>query len=243
MNMIPRTAVVAVFAVAAQCVFAQDADWAVLLEKSPAYDSSGNVIEKLSGGTVVERISGHSSSKGKMYRCRVKTESGWKPDYFILEPALAMFTGPYDTAAVQDRDLIVNYCTLKGKIEDRRHQLKEEALRKNPHFEAYKKLANDLAEMESKTEQLVQKRDSIASTRKRSKANMERGKVDDELRRLRGDGATLMNKFKETETKYKQWQSANPAKADPGGSDPQINEWTRQVDAMKPAVSQIVDGI
>ena len=70
-------------------------DWGVLAETTPCYASSGTATGRLLGGTVIEKISVHTSSRGPMLRCRLLEGSTWRSDVFVPESAVVVFAGPY----------------------------------------------------------------------------------------------------------------------------------------------------
>lgn len=210
-------------------------DWGVLAETTNCYTAAGMPNGKLPGGTVVERMSVHESSRGTLLRCRVLHNQMWREGFFVPESAVVMFQGAYTAAPSQDRDKIVRYFTLRALIADRRADLRDRAVRANPHFAAYQAAAKALTEFQAKAKGLVAQRDAATG--------MARSRLDDELRRLKAEESKILYDFRKAEDPYKRWRSRNDDGSAAIAADAQINAWENELMAMEPTVRGMVGGL
>jgi hypothetical protein len=210
-------------------------DWGVLADTTNCYTAAGQPNGKMPGGTVVERVSVHESSLGSMVRCRVLHNQMWREGFFIPAPALVMFQGSYVNAPAKNRDQIVRYFTLRSMIADRRAELKDHAIRANPHFRAYQSAAIAMTEFQTKAKELVVQRDKATGT--------ERSRLDDTLRRLKSEESTLLHNFRKAEEPYKRWRAQNDDGSIAVAADAQINAWESELTAMEPEVRGLVGGL
>lgn len=210
-------------------------DWGILVETTNVYNAAGTPTGKLPGGTVVERVSVHESSRGSMVRCRVLHNQLWREGIFVPELALAMFQGSYVNASPRDRDRIVRYFTLRSMVADRRDELRESSIRANPHFTAYQAAAKALTEFQAKAKELVAQRDAATG--------MERSRLEDTLRRLKSDESAILHSFRKAEEPYKRWRASNDDGSVAIASDAQINAWENELAALEPDVRGMVRGL
>lgn len=210
-------------------------DWGVLGETVSSYSASGEPSGRLPGGTVVERVSVHDSSRGRIVRCRVLRDQQWKDGFFVPEPAIVQFQGPFVEAPGADRNQVIRYFTLKAKIDDRRAELQEQAIRANPHFPAYQAAAKAMTEFQAKTKQLIAQRDTATG--------LERGRLDDTLRRLKGEEATILHQFRLAEGPYKKWRATHDDGSVASAGDELLNRWESELSSLKPTVSGMVGGM
>ncbi len=210
-------------------------DWGVLAETTPCYASSGTATGRLPGGTVIEKISVHTSSRGPMLRCRVLEGAIWRSDVFVPESAVVVFAGPYAEAPPVERDEVVRFLALKARIEDRRAELKGKALRANPHFEAYRAAAKALTAFQSESKALIERRDKVSGA--------ERARLDDELRRMKFRAAALEREFDRVGEDYKRWRSQHDDGSQAAAADELIQRWSREYAALEPVLRDRIQGL
>lgn len=210
-------------------------DWGVLAETATWYTAQGTAAGRLTGGTVVERLSSHESSLGAMARCRVLHNQVWRDNVFILEPSLVMFQGAFTSTPVSTRDRIVRYFTLRSLIGDRETETKERLLRSNPYFATYQAAAKTYTEFQARVKDLVAKRDAATG--------MERARLEDTLWKLKSEQTTLLANLSRAEEPYKRWRAANVDNRPAPPSDAQIKTWQDELAALEPEIRGMVKGL
>jgi len=210
-------------------------DWGLLAETTNSYTAAGISNGRLPGGTVVERISTHESSHGTLLRCRILRDQRWGASVYIPATAVIMFAGPYVEAPKEDRELLVRYFTLRGKIADRSSSLRDQAIRSNPHFLDYQKAAKALTEFNASAKDLVAKRDAATGAA--------RTQLADQLRKLKGQEAQILHNFRRAEEPYKRWRARNDDGSAAIAGDSQINAWENEMQALEPRVRGMVGGL
>ncbi len=210
-------------------------DWGLLAETTNSYTSSGTSNGKLSAGTVVERISTHESSHGTLLRCRVLRQQRWGETVYVPATAVIMFAGPFVEAPVEDRNLLVRYFLLRGKIDDRSSTLRDRAVRANPHFQQYQAAAKALTEFTASSKGLIERRDAATG--------LEKSRLEDDLRRLKAREAQILHNFRQAEGPYKRWRSRNDDGSAAIAGDSEINAWENEMMKLEPRVRGMVSGL
>lgn len=210
-------------------------DWGVLAESTPCYNSSGAVSGRLNGGVVVEKISSHDSSRGVMLRCRVLENQVWRNDVFIPEKAVVVFSGPYARAPEAERAEVIHFLALKAKIEDRRKSLKELAVKANPHFKDYQRVAKELLAVQADSKKLTAQRDEAAGP--------ERSRIDDELRSMKFRAASVEREFSRVEKDYKRWKTGNDDGTDAIEADETLRSLGREYAELEPRMRDVIYGL
>ncbi len=210
-------------------------DWGILAEAARAYSDSGQPQDRYAGGTVVEILSGHNSSSGRLLRCRVLVRQDWVDGLFFAEDAVVRFEGGFADAPHAERDQLIEYFQLKDKVATRRAELQEQVVRSNPHFSEYQAAARAMMEHQECTQDLAARRDAATG--------MQRSRLEDELRRLNAGRAEVQRRFKAVDEPYRRWRAENVEGSDASAADPRIRDWERRMEALEPAVRRMVSGL
>lgn len=210
-------------------------DWGVLAEEAQTYGEDGKIRVKLPAGSVVEKMEEKNSSNGRMYVCRVLLNRRWQPGFVLKASAVVMFAGPFADAPKAPSDKVIRYFQLQGFIEARTAVLREEHLKSNPYFNAYKKAATDYTEFQDKVKKLTADRDSAQG--------MARSKIASELDRLRTNETKLRTALEKAEGPYKKWKDQHGDGYDTVMNDENIAKWSAEMQDLRPEVSEMVPGV
>ena len=202
--------------------------WGVIRDTINGFTSAGTLFEKIKGGTVVEQISKHDSNAGMMVKCRVLKDNVWVTDIFIPEGGIAVCKGDYASYPASDRNEILKYYALRNKVAERQMTFREAAIKANPHFTDYQKVAKEAIEFQKKAKDLEEKRNAVEGA--------QRNLYNDQLRQLKNEEPKLANRFQEIEDRYKLWRDNNDDGSEAAAKDSQIKEWTKELGTMEAAV-------
>ena len=209
--------------------------WGIVVTNSFFYDDGMNVAGILAGGTVVERKSSQLMEKGNLATCYYLSERQWKAETVkIYESDLVLFEVPYEKALKTDRDLLVDYCKLLGRLGELKGIAYKEVLRRNPHLEEFKAVSAEYKEFVQKARQ--------ANEEYKSASGSKRMALMDQLRKFKADEADLSRRYEDVKKKYDAWKDENlvPERI-PKTIDVQLIE--NKLINMRPAVQEIVPGL
>ncbi|MFA7175338.1 MAG: hypothetical protein WC340_18330 [Kiritimatiellia bacterium] len=205
--------------------------WGVVHAKTSLYDGDGKRLGEVPAGIVVYYKEARVSSKGTMAWCALLHKGKEEGPFLIKRADLILFTGNYERLSVQQRATVEAYYKTKGAADERKKDLMHQLAVKNPHYIQYK-TAYDIymAHIDS----------SKALTAKRDKAEgLVRFNLDDQLRRMKAEGAALQKNYDEIHLKYKGWKEAHAASLPDPAKDQKINEHRSEMQRL----SKLIPGL
>lgn len=212
--------------------------WGLVVTNSFAYDKEMNRLGILSGGTVVSRKNSELKMYGYVSECFYLKERKWQSDTMLLyEADLVMFDGTYEEANVEQRNLLIKYCQTLARYEELRAEAYKNALRRNPHLEAYKKTMEEYNDFFRKA--------NAAKAALPQSVGAVRTKLIDDLRRYRAEESIIVKKFKEVKERYEAWkiEHVGSYKNPKISKSVDILNLETALNAMKPRVQMIVPGL
>ncbi len=211
-------------------------DWGVLSADTQGFDTDGKPLDKVPGGTVVEKMSERDSKTfGPMYLCRIRVNRRWQEGYLFPATAVVLFQGPFAFAPKGPSDKVIEYFTKIGQRERRIAALKEEHLRRNPHFATYQAAARAYKDFQDKSKELTARRDAAVG--------MERSRLIRELESMKNQEPRLRAALQNAEIPYKEWKSQHGDGSEAADSDPEVLRLDREIEALVEDVSEMVPGI
>ena len=211
-------------------------DWGVLAEETMAYDEAdGKPRMKLAAGTVVEKMESRQSSGGEVFVCRALLNRRWEKGFAIKSSAVVLFEGPFADAPKARSDKVIRYFQLQGFVAARTQSLREEHLRRNPHFEEYRKAATAYREFQDNVKRLTAERDAAQGA--------QRAKLASELDRMRPQGTQLENALRKAEGPYKRWKDEHGDGIEAVINDERIAEWNEEIEDLRDEVAEMVPGL
>lgn len=217
--------------------------WGIVVTNSYFYTADLKRTGIMVGGTVVAKkrsVLDNKTDLGMMAECcYLKEDRHWVYEpVWVCEADLVMFDGTYEKAPVKQRDILVQYCRLMGRYEEGKAQLMRELLKRNPHFAAYQQAAKTYRDF-------VRKAKAMTAEYKKSEG-AQREKMGDELRRMKGQEVTLKKQYEEIKPKYEEWKEVNITSLEKTGrlpKTPELQKLEKQIEALRPAVQEIVPGL
>ncbi len=212
--------------------------WGIVVTNSFYYDSKMNRMGILAGGTVVERKQSKLEMDGQVAECFYLIDRTWRNEtLYLYESDLVMFECTFQAADKTQRDLLVDYCRTKGMLEELRGKAYKEALRKNPYFEQYRNVSEELKTFTQKARQTKEAFD-LASDEKRSV-------LMDQLRRYKAEETGIMQRYKAAKEPYDTWKAQNigEEKTPRITKTVEIQNLENKLNGMSGAVQELVPGL
>lgn len=210
--------------------------WGIVVTNSFFYDRAMTKKGILPGGTVVACKDWKSFHTGNVVECLYMASRIWGGEsVFIYESDLVTFDGTYEKAPRKDRDLLIEYCKLYGRLEDMRAQAHANLLNRNPHLDEYRAAAAEYQQFNDKIRVAKQKYDvSTGSARM---------KLGDELRKYKYEQTDINSRYKAAKEKYNNWKAANVDSQADRIKTPEMLSIESAMERMRPEVQQIVPGL
>ncbi len=212
--------------------------WGIVVTNSFYYDSKMNRMGILAGGTVVERKQSKLEIDGQVAECFYLIDRTWRNEtLYLYESDLVMFECAYQAADKTQRDILVEYCRTRGMLEELRGKAYKEALRKNPYFEQYRNVSEELKTFTQKARQTKEAFD-LASDEKRSV-------LMDQLRRYKAEETGIMQRYKAAKEPYDTWKAQNigEEKTPRITKTVEIQNLENRLEGMREAVQELVPGL
>ncbi len=213
-------------------------DWGLVVTNSFAYDAEMKRIGIIAGGTIVSRKRSELKLNGYVAECFYIKDRLWQYEtLYLYEADLVMFKGTYEQADVEQRSLLVDYCRTLAEYETLRAEAHRAAIRRNPHFNAYRTAVDEYNEFVKKGQTLRSQAEQATGP--------QRTRLTDELRKLRAQEATQLQKFKDVQSRYEAWKQEhlgddrNPRI----GRTVEMQNLENKLNAMRPRVQEMVPGL
>jgi hypothetical protein len=210
--------------------------WGIVVTNSFFYDSNMSKKGVLPGGTVVSCKRKDTHPSGYIYECHYLANRAWRPETVIIfEADLVVFNTTYRDANKEQRNLLIEYCKLYGRLEELRGAEIQALLNRNPYMNEYKKVAVEYQEFNNKV--------NAAMEEVKTAEGVKRSNLLDELRKQRYAQQELGARFKEISEKYTRWKEENVTPRMGSVTTPEMNEIQRLMNRLRPEVEKIVPGL
>lgn len=210
--------------------------WGIVVTNSFFFDK--DMVKKgiLPGGTVIACKDRHELPKGNVVECLYLSSRIWgETPVMIYESDLVTFDGTYENAPRKDRDILIEYCKLYGRLEDLRARAYSAILNRNPHKEEYRAMAIEYREFNAKIRAAKQKYDVSTGT--------ERMKLGDELRNYKYEQTGINERYRTASEKYNKWKTDNVDSRAGQIKTPDMVSIENAMERLRPEVERIVPGL
>lgn len=208
-------------------------NWGVLAEEAQAYNEEGKPRVKLPAGTVVEKIEERKSADGqRLLVCRVLNNRRWERGFVLKAASVVTFDCPFEEAPKEAREKIVRYFQLQGFIATRTAALREDHLKRNPHFTAYRRAAKEYTDFQERAKELTAQRDAAQGA--------ERTRIASQLERMKSEEVQLRSALEKVEVPYKKWKAEHGDGIETVINDEQIGQWNDEIDEIKSDVLEYI---
>lgn len=214
--------------------------WGIVVTNSFYYDAKMQRIGILAGGTIVERKGSELQMDGQVAECFYLIDRSWRYEtIYLYESDLVMFDVTYQDAEKTQRDLLVEYCRMKGLLEELRGKAYKEAIRKNPYFEPYKIATTEYKAFAQKAREAKEELDTATTTSAR------RSVLIDQLRRYKAEETEIVQRYKAVKDQYDTWKSQNigDEKTPRISKTIEMQNLENKLNAMREAVQALVPGL
>lgn len=207
--------------------------WGFVKTSCPYYTEEGKNQGKLPAGTQFKYKGIKQAQKNSMLVSTIRDESGtWKGPYLLDCTVIAAYEGDPESIDPKIIEALGKYFTLSGKIEDRKNEITEDALKDNPYFQAAKAAQDAYLASVKKATELENEMTAATGSR--------RSKMQDQLRALKYEQVKLQTKSETQIAAYRNWKAEHPIDAQKIADDAQIKAWTAERDAAGVSVKNLV---
>ena len=214
-------------------------NWGIVVTNSFFYDAQMKPQGIMLGGTVVARKSSRLLPDGNVAECCYLKEGRlWVYDtVHIYEADLVLFDMPYDKSDPEQRDLLIEYCRLYGLHEAEKARLYKNMSQRNPHLSAHQETAKAYREFLARAKEVHEEHEAATGAR--------RSALQDQLRKMKGQEMEVKRRYEEAKAQYDAWKQQNvTAPAEAGRlKTPEMQTLENQMNALRPAVQEIVPGL
>jgi len=208
-------------------------DWGVVVTNSYFYDDNMKITGILRGGTVIERNGSIARNDGTVYRCYYLINREWSARTVnIYSRDLVTFMGKYEEANKEQRDIIIEYCELSGKLEELRAKLIEGLRARNPYATAYKNAQSERGDFDTNLRAMDER---IAKAE-----GPERMELIEKRRIFYLRGNNSNQGYNEAKKRYDDWNAQN---VNPNMKTADMLNIENRLKALKPKASAIVPGL
>lgn len=205
--------------------------WGVAIRDAPLYSTAGKRLSAtLPGGSLVVQSGSGSSSRGDVALCHGWYDNQWQGPWLIDTADLVRFEG--DHSEISDSELapLLRYGRLRAQIAARRDILTKGDVESNPHTSRLRQLKSEYDDAAARAAKLTAQRDEATGAA--------RNRMADELRRLKEEEGRMRREIEAATTRYNEWKNRNTGSAADPSKDPQIREWTGQLNQLMPHLRQ-----
>jgi len=206
--------------------------WGFVMAASPYYTPQGKNCGKLPGGTLFKYTDVKESSRNAMLVCSVKLGESWEGPILLDCTDVAAYEGSPETLAPATVKNLGVYYTLNGRVADRKEELLDAKLAKNPHYEAAKQAQKAYQDSITKAAAMEKQMNTLTGPSK--------AKADEALRALKYEQVRIKAAADAAALAYKTWKESHPV--DPGvlAADPQLMALEKERQAAKAAVASLL---
>lgn len=210
--------------------------WGIVVTNSYFYDASMQQLGILPGGTIVSCKGKQLIPTGYIFECHYMANRAWRNDTVIMyEADLVVFDTTYADANKEQRNLLVEYCRLYGRLEELRGEEQKKLLDTNPHHGEYVAAATAYKEFNSKV--------AVMKAEYEKSEGSKRLQLGEELRKLRYDQVLVKKRYDTASAEYKKWKEVNVNPRIATITTPAISEIERIMERLRPEVQKIVPGL
>ncbi len=212
--------------------------WGIVVTNSFFYDSTMKRAGILAGGTVVARKQSQMQMNGYVAECFYLIDRTWQYDtIYLYESDLVLFDCTYQEANKDQRNLLLEYCSTKGKLEELRALAYKTAIRRNPYFEQYKTVTDEYKAFVQKARQAKEDFDNAS--------DVKRSILLDQLRKYQAEEITIKQRYSAIKGQYDAWKTENIGedKTPKITKTVEIQNLENKLNALRPVVQEIVPGL
>lgn len=214
-------------------------NWAVVAINTEVFNKEQKAVGSILGGIIVETHEKIPVKNAVLVKCfQIKNGVVNRDvEFYVKECDLVMFRGPYKNQVHPDKTTIIEFCTIRGKYQTELDNLREEAIKSNPHYQEYQAAVAAYKKLQKEAEELEAKRKTTSGA---EKANLE-----DRIHKLKLEEVTARRTLTEVQRKYEAWRhkhlgTGDDIKITP---TPELNRLKQQMDALYPRANAICPGI
>jgi len=176
--------------------------WAIVrTDGAGVYDNSGNFIQKVTRGTLIEIDEIRDSRSGQIVSGSLYFRSNQKPDVVMRTKDLTLKRGLLFELDEQTLNSLLKRAELTRRISEEEESARARFTASNPYAAEFESARKEYLEFEARAKDLTEKHKTATGT--------EREKYFEELRIMKGKGIALTSKLKEIKAKYSEWIQAN----------------------------------
>ena len=210
-------------------------DWGILAVEAQAFSADGKPRVKLPGGTVVEKMSERQTKSGDtMFVCRIRNNRRWEEGFLFQASDVVQFQGPFAFAPKKPSDQIIAYYSKLDEREKRMTAIREEHLRKNPHFETYREAVRKYKDAQAESKELTARRDNATGA--------ERSRLVRELETMRNQEPRLRAELEKAEIAYKQWKDVHGDGSEQVSADREVLRLDKEIEDLYYEVADMIPG-
>jgi hypothetical protein len=186
----------------------------------------------------VERKQSQIQMNGYVAECFYLIDRTWQYDtIYLYESDLILFECTYPEADQDQRNLLLEYCIAKGKLEELRAIAYKDAIRRNPYFEQYKTATDEYKDFVQKARVVKEEFDNANGVR--------RSALMDQLRKYQSEETTIKQRYIAIKEKYDAWKAVNIGedKTPKITKTVEMQNLENKLNSMSPAVQEIVPGL
>ncbi len=206
--------------------------WGFVSASSPYYTPQGKNCGKLPGGTLFKYTDVKESSKNAMLVCSVKREEAWEGPVLLDCTDVSAYEGSPETLNPETVKKLGIYYTLNGRVADRKEELFDAKLAKNPHFEAARQAQMAYQGSIAKAAAMEKQMNTLTGPSK--------AKADEALRALKYEQVRIKAAADTAASAYKTWKASHPVDASVLADDPQLTALEKERQAAKAAVAKLL---
>jgi len=208
--------------------------WAVVIKSAPYFDKDMRRLGTLPGGSVVSPRTVVVKDDVEVASCRLfdMKNRKWRTNYFVMHTSdLIRFEVPYSQTDPAQRDAVIDYFTVNGRLEALRDRARA-ALPTNPYEAEYRAAKAKFDTLQTEiNEVMAELRRSDGSRRQ---ALMQRAQA------LRPRQTAALREFNPIKERWQAWENEHPSAETAVIEDtPEMRALQAELDRMRPSVSFI----
>jgi hypothetical protein len=202
--------------------------WGITFHRSTYYKPDGVCVGNVSGGVLFDFRATRKTSRGVMIEGLFFQNGVTNGPYLVSRKDVHLFTGSHTKLSIRQRDAVLGYYALSGKIELRKFELLQASAAKNPHFSAYKDAYQVLTAHIEKAKEMMEQRDKATE--------VDKVRLEDQLREMKMVEARLKTEFEAQHLKFRTWKDQHASEFAKPENDPDVKRWTQEMSVQRDIV-------
>ena len=178
--------------------------WGFVKQATPYFNESGKNLGTLPAGILIKYNGKKGTRKTSMLISTIQRgKSGnWEGPYLIDFMAIATYSGDPESIDPLQRLQLQRYFTLTGEIEEREKAIKEYSIKRNPHYQAAKRVQTEYLGFVQEVKKLEE--------RMLSTSGLRRSELQNELRSKKYEQVKIRADLEKCQTAYRAWKREHP---------------------------------